>query len=63
MFTQMIQLDKDLESYNRGRREEQKAIENVLEVLTIQRLLDPGTLNLLIEEITKIDRRPRREEK
>jgi hypothetical protein len=48
--------------YNKGRRDEQKAIENVLEVLTIQRLLDPATLNLLIEEMTKIDRRPRREE-
>ena len=63
MFTQTTQLDNDLATYNRGRREEQIAIENVLEVLTIQRLLDPGTLNLLIEEITKIDRRPRREEK
>jgi hypothetical protein len=48
--------------YNKGRRDEQKAIENVLEVLTIQRLLDPATLNLLIQEMTKIDRRPRREE-
>ena len=48
--------------YNKGRRDEQKAIENVLEVLTIRRLLDPATLNLLIEEMTKIDRRPRREE-
>jgi hypothetical protein len=63
MFTQTIQLDKELASYNRGRRDEQKAIENVLEVLTIQRLLDPATLNLLIEEITKIDRRARKEEK
>ena len=63
MFTQTIQLDKELASYNRGRRDEQKAIENVLEVLTIQRLLDPATLNLLIEEITKVDRRPRKEEK
>jgi ribonucleotide reductase beta subunit family protein with ferritin-like domain len=63
MFTQTIRLAKDLESYNRGRRDEQKAIENVLEVLTLQGLLDPATLNLLIEEIIKIDRRPRREEK
>jgi ribonucleotide reductase beta subunit family protein with ferritin-like domain len=59
----MIQLDKDLAAYNKGRRDEQKAIENVLEVLTLQGLLDPATLNLLIEEMTKIDRRPRREEK
>jgi hypothetical protein len=63
MFTQAIPLDNDLEHYNRGRRDEQKAIENTLEVLTIRGLLDPATLNLLIEEITKLDRRPRREEK
>jgi hypothetical protein len=48
--------------YNKGRRDEQKAIENVLEVLTLGGLLDPATLNLLIEEITKIDRRPKKEE-
>jgi len=63
MFTPTIQLDKALEGYNRGRRAEQIAIENLLEVLTLQGLLDPGTLNLLIGEIIKIDRRPRREEK
>jgi hypothetical protein len=63
MFTATIQLDKNLATYNRGRRDEQIAIENLLEVLTLQGLLDPGTLNLLIEEIIKIDRRPRREEK
>jgi hypothetical protein len=62
MFMQTMRSDKDLDSYNRGRRAEQEAIENVLEVLTLQRLLDPATLNLLIEEITKIDRRPRKEE-
>jgi hypothetical protein len=63
MFTPTIQLDKNLAAYNRGRRAEQIAIENLLEVLTLQGLLDPGTLNLLIGEIIKIDRRPRREEK
>jgi hypothetical protein len=49
--------------YIRGRRDEQKAIENLLEVLVIQRLIHPDTLNLLIEEITKLDRRPRKESK
>jgi hypothetical protein len=47
--------------YNKGRRDEQKATENVLEVLTLDGLLDPATLNLLIENLIKIDRRPRRE--
>jgi hypothetical protein len=58
MFMQAIQSDKDLDAYNRGRRAEQTAIENLLEVLTLKQLIDPATLNLLIEEISKIDRRP-----
>jgi hypothetical protein len=37
------------------------AVENVLEFLTIQRLLDPATLNLLMEHLNTIDRRPKRE--
>jgi hypothetical protein len=55
-------LDNELAIYNRGRREEQLALENTLEFLTLKGLIDPATLNLLIEEFNKIDRRPRREE-
>jgi hypothetical protein len=51
------------DDYNRGRRDEQAAVENILEFLTIKRLLDPDTLNLLIEHLSTIDRRPRREKK
>lgn len=47
--------------YQKGRRDEQKAVENVLEVLTLDGLLDPGTLNLIVGELIKIDRRPRAE--
>jgi hypothetical protein len=47
--------------YNKGRRDEQQAVENVLEVLTIDGLLDPGTLNLIVGELIKIDRRPKAE--
>ena len=61
MFTLMTPSAND--DYNRGRREEQAAVENVLEFLTIKRLLDPATLNLLIEHLNTIDRRPRREKK
>jgi hypothetical protein len=61
MFTLMTPSASD--DYNRGRREEQAAVENVLEFLTIKRLLDPATLNLLIEHLSTIDRRPRRENK
>jgi hypothetical protein len=45
--------------YNKGRRDEQKAVENILEVLTLDGLLDPATLNLIVGELMKIDRRPK----
>jgi hypothetical protein len=61
MFTLTTQSASD--DYNRGRRDEQAAVENILEFLTIKQLLDPATLNLLIEELSTIDRRPRREKK
>jgi hypothetical protein len=61
MFTLLKLPVETLDAYNKGRREEQAAVENVLEFLTLNRLLDPATLNLLIEHINKIDRRPRKE--
>jgi hypothetical protein len=61
MFTLTTQSASD--DYNRGRRDEQAAVENILEFLTIKRLLDPDTLNLIIEHLSTIDRRPRREKK
>jgi hypothetical protein len=45
--------------YNKGRRDEQQAVENILEVLTLDGLLDPATLNLIVGELIKIDRRPK----
>jgi hypothetical protein len=59
MFTLMTPPASD--DYNRGRRDEQAAVENLLEFLVLKRQLHPDTLNLLIEHLTKIDRRPRRE--
>ena len=61
MFTLMTQSAKD--GYNRGRRDEQAAVENLLEFLVIKRQIHPDTLNLLIEHLSTIDRRPRREKK
>jgi len=61
MFTRMIPSASD--DYNRGRRDEHAAFVNILDFLNIKRLLDPDTLNLLIEHLTTIDRRPRRERK
>jgi hypothetical protein len=57
----MFMLTKYLANYDydKGRRDEQKATESVLEILSIQRLLDPGTLNLIHSELNKIDRRPK----
>jgi hypothetical protein len=45
--------------YNKGRRDEQKAVENLLEFLRMKRLLDPATVNFLPDELNKIDRRPK----
>jgi hypothetical protein len=61
MFTLLKLPAETLDAYNRGRRDELKDVENVLELLTIQRLLDRATLDLLIENLNKIDRRPRRD--
>jgi len=61
MFTLLKLPVETIDAYNRGRRDEQAAVENLLEYLVIKRLIDPDTLNLLIEEMTKIDRRPRGE--
>lgn len=61
MFTRTTPSDRY--EYNRGRREEQAAVENLLEFLVLKRQIHPDTLNLLIEQLTQIDRRPRRERK
>ena len=61
MFTLLKLPAETLGAYNKGRRDEQAEVENVLEFLTLNGLLDPATLNLLIENLNKIDRRPRRE--
>lgn len=61
MFTLLKLPAETLDAYNKGRRDEQAAIENLLEFLVVKRQIDPDTLNLLIEELSKIDRRPRRE--
>jgi hypothetical protein len=62
MFTLLKLPVETLGAYNKGRRDEQHAVENVIEFLTINGLLYPETLNLLIEHLNKLDRRPRREE-
>lgn len=61
MFTLLKFPAETLDAYNKGRRDEQYAVENVLEFLTLNGLLDAATLNLLIEHLNKIDRRPRKE--
>jgi hypothetical protein len=62
MFTLLKFPAESATAYTQGRRDEQRDVENVLEFLTLNGLLDPATLNLLIEHLNKIDRRPRREE-
>jgi hypothetical protein len=57
----MFTLTKFLANYDyiKGRRDEQKAVENLLEFLRMKRLLDPATVNFLADELNKIDRRPK----
>jgi len=61
MFTLLKLPAETLSAYNKGRRDEQASVETLLEFLTIEQLIDRATLALLIEELTKIDRRPRKE--
>lgn len=61
----MFTLTKYLANYDyiKGRRDEQKATENLLEFLRLKRLLDPATVNFLAAELNAIDRRPKLERK
>ena len=61
MFTLLKLPVETLDAYNTGRRDEQAAVENLLEFLVVKQIIDPATLNLLIEELAQIDRRPRKE--
>jgi len=61
MFTRTTLSDNDLAIYLRGRRDEKAAVENTLEFLTIKKQLHPDTLNLIIEHLSTIESKPRRE--
>jgi hypothetical protein len=61
MFTLVNLPAETLDAYNKGRRDEQIAVENTLEFLVIKRQIHPDTLNLLIEHFSNIDRRPKAE--
>jgi len=61
MFTLLKLPVETIAAYNKGRRDEQDAIENLFEFLVIKGLIERDTLSLVIEEMAKIDRRPKKE--
>ena len=61
MFTLLKLPVETIAAYNKGRRDEQQSIENLFEFLVIKGLIERDTLNLVIEEMAKIDRRPKKE--
>jgi hypothetical protein len=48
-----------LAAYNQGRRDEQLALESLIEALRIDRKLDIATGHMLMGYIAEIDRRPK----
>jgi hypothetical protein len=62
MFTRTTLLDNELAIYLRGRRDEQNATSDALNLLRVQNLLDVATCNLILEYLDTLDRRPRKEE-
>ena len=48
-----------LAAYNLGRRQEQKAIESLIEALRLDRKLDIATGHMLMGYLAEIDRRPK----
>jgi hypothetical protein len=48
-----------LAAYNRGRRDEQKAVESLIDAMRIDRTLDISTGHMILGYLATIDRRPR----
>ena len=48
-----------LAAYNQGRRDEQMAVESLLEAFRLSRWLDAATCNIIHDHLNHIDRRPK----
>ena len=49
----------NLAAYNLGRRDEQKALESVIESMLIDRTIDIATGNMIMGYLATVDRRPK----
>lgn len=50
-----------LAAYNQGRRDEQLAVESLIESFRMSRWLDVATCNVILNHLNHIDRRPKGE--
>jgi hypothetical protein len=62
MLISVSQIPQDkLAAYNKGRRDQLKATESIIEALRIAGVLDIATGHMLLNELNTIDQRPKAE--
>ena len=60
MLIAAIQIPSDkLAAYNKGRRDQLKATESIIEALRIEGVLDIATGHMILNELNTIDQRPK----
>jgi hypothetical protein len=60
MLISVSQIPQDkLAAYNKGRRDQLKATESIIEALRIAGVLDISTGHMLLNELNTIDQRPK----
>lgn len=60
MLIAAIQIPSDkLAAYNKGRRDQLKATESIIEALRIAGVLDIATGHMILNELNTIDQRPK----
>jgi hypothetical protein len=60
MLTSVSQIPSDkLAAYNKGRRDQLKATESIIEALRLAGVIDISTGHMILNELTIIDQRPK----
>lgn len=60
MLISVMQIPSDkLAAYNKGRRDQLKAMWSIIEALRIERVLDISTAHMILNELHTIDQRPK----
>jgi hypothetical protein len=60
MLISVMQIPSDkLAAYNKGRRDQLKATESVIEALRLARVIDISTGHMILNELNTIDQRPK----